>query len=110
MGNQVQIESQSSEDQEMSIHARAPDDVISRFLRSYGVRSTLMSFFCPLEVTSAQILSKKSYEKWIAEVQTRFRLHEEPFLFYFKTSDRKAFFWCFDMAKNQLIKRHAFKE
>jgi len=74
------------------------------------VRTTLLRFFNPLEVTQAQALSKRYYEQWIAEVQTRFRWHEEPFVFYFKTSDREVCFGYFDMVQNKLIKKHAFKK
>ena len=75
----MQINTQS--DQNMS-EMGASEEVIQRFAGSYGVRSTLMSFFAPRELIKAQILSKHFYEKKIAEVQTRIGRLEGYFLFY----------------------------
>ena len=100
MGNQVQADHQTEEFQAMSDYTR---DVYHRFISSYGVRTSLLQFFNPIDVAQAQILSKRCYEKWIAEVQTRVRLSEPPFLFYFDLDEEGAIFGYFDMARNKLI-------
>ena len=73
MGNQFEAERQSEVFQAASNEARAPDEVIQRFIGSYGVRTSLLQLFGPTEVAQAQVLNRRFYEKWIAEVQTSVR-------------------------------------
>ena len=53
MGNQLEADRQREEFQAISNDARAPDDVIQRFLGSYGVRTSLLQLFGPTEVAQA---------------------------------------------------------
>ena len=54
-------------DQQSSDRA-APEDVIKRFIGSYGVRATLMSMFASRELAQAQLLSREFYTKRISDV------------------------------------------
>ena len=83
-------------------YVRAPDSVTQRFLISYGVRTTVIEFFSPREVTQAQILNREFYDLWIAKVQTRIRKLELPFLFSaYEFNAGSNYFGCFDMNDNQ---------
>ena len=84
---------------------RAPDEVIQRFLNSYGVRTSVLAFLPPREETQAQILNREFYDEWIGKVQTRISKQELPFLFYFWVYGWH-FFGCFDLTKNKLERKH----
>ena len=79
---------------------------MQRFLISYGVRSTVIEFFSPREVTKAQILNREFYDLWIARVQTRIGRLELPFLFSADIQDGTNYFGYFDMVENQLVRKH----
>ena len=85
MGNQLeatQSSSDSDSDSSMEFN-RAPDEVLMRFTRSYGVRTTVLSFFAHREEIKAQILGKIFYNRMIADVQTRVRrLQSTPFIIH----------------------------
>ena len=68
MANQIEAHNQIEQFQAMSSYARAPVHVSQRFVGSYGVRTSLFRFLEPLQVAQFQILSRRFYWKWIAEV------------------------------------------
>ena len=55
------------EDQQQTM-LKAPDEVIRRFISSYGVRSMLMEFFDARVFAQFQSLSREFYDKRVAEV------------------------------------------
>ena len=80
MGNRI-INNKSSGQILLIDSTRAPDEVILRFAGSYGVRSTLLSFFTPREQAQAQILSKAFYDKLISAIQTKISILSNMFIF-----------------------------
>ena len=68
MGNsfKFQLELQEESTSQPDLGRKAPQDVVKRFIGSYGVRTTLMEMFTPREFAQAQVLSREFYSKWIA--------------------------------------------